>query len=189
MSRRKRWSIAILICIAVLFGAVGVVAHLLSGSSTGTIHVGTPTGQTSGAQEPTTITTPYFTTSLPADFNIKRQVETPTAQNLLQLLAATPATTDEQFALSYQMTPSGGMSQSGDYNLRAIQTQTYRQFTPPNLPAGAVAFRTAQSPPSFTVFWPHGTHYAELSVSTDGVASLDQLEAVLSQVISSWQWK
>jgi hypothetical protein len=136
------------------------------------------------------VTTPYFTTMLPEGFSIKRRVETPdAAQTLLQLVANSVSSQDQQFAVSYTLLPDGGVSQSGDYNLRATQTQTYTRYTPPNLPTGAVAFRTATGAAAFTVFWPHGSHYAEIAVSTGGNATLEQLQTLFSQVISNWQWQ
>jgi hypothetical protein len=190
MSRRKVGLViggVVLLMIAI---SIAVLAHWMSGSSTGTVHIGTPT-----PNAPTTptrslaITNSYFTTSLPAGFSLKRQNETPASDPLLQLMAATPSTMDEQFTASYNQIPPGGITSAGDYNLRASQAGTYARFTPKDLPAGATAFQTVSGPASLVVFWPHGSHYVELSVSTDGTAGSDKLQAVFSQVMSSWQWQ
>jgi hypothetical protein len=190
MSRRKVWLVVTGIALLVIIIGVVVLAHWMSGSSTGDVHIGTPVPNAPAAPTQTlAIKNSYFATDLPAGFSLKRQTETPTSDPLLQLMAATPSTIDEQFTASYSQTPPGGITSAGDYNLRASQTGTYARFTPKDLPAGATAFQTVSGPASLVVFWPHGSHYVELSVSTDGTASPDKLQAVFSHVMSSWQWQ
>jgi hypothetical protein len=190
MSKRKVLVVASGAVLLLIVIGVAVLAHWMSGSSTGDVHVGKPIPNAPAAPTHTLdIKNSYFTTTLPAGFNLKRQAETPTSDPLLQLMAATSSTVDEQFTASYSQTPPSGMTSAGDYNLRASQTGTYRRFAPKDLPAGATAFQTISGPPSLVVFWPHGGHYLELSISTDGSASFDKLQAVFSQVMSTWQWQ
>ena len=164
----------------------------MSSSSDGHVHIGTPTGGTKAAEQtlrPTTLKTSYFTALLPAGFVIKRQVETPNAGSaLLQMVANTAGKTDQQFAATVGIMPSEGMSGIGNYNLRESQTATYASITLPNMPTGAVAFRTVSGPAAFTVFWPHQGRYAELAFSSDGGATLEQLQSTCAQVLSQWTW-
>jgi hypothetical protein len=126
---------------------------------------------------------------LPAGFTVKRQVENPASNPQLQLAANTPSITDQQFAATVGTLPMGGLKEIGDYNLRATLTATYAPFTPASLPSGAVAFRTVSGPASFTVFWPHGTHYIELALSTDGGAAQIQLDTTYAQIMANWKWQ
>jgi hypothetical protein len=188
--KRKIWFAVLGVALLAIVTIALLLQHWMNTNNTGTVHVGTPTPNSPVAPtQPLAIQTSYFTTTLPAGFSLKRQSETPSGDPQLQLLAATPSTVDEQFSAGYSQIPSGGLTSVGDYNLRASQTSTYTPYTPKDLPAGAKAFRTVSGPPSFVVFWPHTNHYAELAVSTDNSATLDQLQTVFSQVINSWQWK
>jgi hypothetical protein len=190
MSRRKVRLLAGGTALLLLVASVIALLHWMGGPNTGTVQVGTPKENVSQHEtQSVSVKTSYFTTVLPAGFVIKRQVETPASSALLQLVANTPSATDQQFAATVDTTPGGGIQEVGDYHLRASQTTIYTRFKLANLPTGAVAFKNSSGPAAFTVFWPHGSRYAELSLSTDGLASLDQLEATFSQVVTSWQWQ
>lgn len=188
MSRRKKVFLMIAITIALLVVAIVIIVHLLSGSSEGTVHVGAPSSNVSATQ-PTTLTTPLFSTTLPVGFTVKRQSYDPAADPQLQLEANTPSATDEQVAISAGPLPAGGIKGLGDYNLRATRTDIYGPFTPAALPSSALAFRTLSSPTEFTVFWPHDTRYYEISLSTGGVASVNQLDDVFTQLMAKWHWQ
>jgi hypothetical protein len=82
---------------------------------------------------------------------------------------------------------SGGLSDVGDYNLRAKQPASYRSFTTQGMPAGAKAFQAISGPPNFTTFSIQGSHYVEVTLSTDGGATLAQLQAAYAQIMNSWQ--
>ena len=187
-SRLRRLGIVLVICIVVLVPALMLLSHWINGSSDGSVHVGAPASQATAPAVPLAIKTTYFTTQLPAGFNLKYQTETPANTTQLQLMAYGGATLPEQFAATVGTIPSDGLAEVGDYNLRTSQTASYTPFTPTSLPAGATAFRTVSDPAAFTVFWPHGTHYIELTLSTDGGATLDQLQTVFSQVMAQWAW-
>lgn len=189
MSKRRTWLVALGAIALLLIGVLVPVLHWLGGSNNGTVHVGTSAQQVAPTETATIVKTPYFSTQLLPGFTIKRQTATPAGQmTLLQLFATTSSTTDKEFAATVGVLPADGLSGIGDYNLRATQIATYQRYTPANLPLGAVAFRTVSGPAAFTVFWPHGTWYVELAYSTDGGASLSQLESVFNQTIASWQW-
>ncbi len=175
MSRRsKRWGITLFIAIVIMVPVAIVLAHWMNGSNTGNVHVGSPADQNTPPAQPIPVKTTYFTTELPAGFSVKRQTETPSAaQILLQLEANTHATQDEQFAATVGNVPTDGFSGIGDYNLRAKDT----------------AFRNVSGAPSFVVFWPHGSHYVEIALSTDGGANLAQLQTIFTGVMAQWQWQ
>jgi len=191
-----------LIKVAIIAGALLalVVPSLLllhswmGGSATGTVHVGTPTAHQEELAPhittPVQLDTPYFTTSLPGDFRVKRQTTlTNGGPILFQLNANTDGKTDEQFGATIGTTPTDGLVELADYKLRSTDTSTYAAYTPDSLPPGAIAFHTVSGPAALTVFWPEGSHYAELSFSTDGVASESTLQNLLSAVIAAWDWK
>lgn len=195
MSRRLRHISVVVGIIAVVLVALTLTfRYMMHTSSTGDVHVGGPKGPTThtlpAAAVPVDVQTAYFTTQLPPKFVVKHQAETPAdALSLLQLTANTDSITDQQFAASVGTVPAGGLSENGDYNLRATRTDTYKTVNLPGLPAGATAFQTISGPLSYVVFWPHGGRYAELAFSTDGNATPDQLQATYSQVIANWSWR
>jgi hypothetical protein len=194
MSRLVRWAIAGGVIVVFIVTIVLVLKHWMSGSATGTVHTGTPTAtsQPSLPQAPqtTTVDTPYFSSVLPAGFVIKRnQTSTATPLTELEFSANTDARTGQQVGITIGELPSGGLSNLGDYLARSKDTTTYAPATLPGLPSGAFAFRTVSSPAALAVFWLQGSRYAEVSISTDGSATLDQLQATYQQLISTWQWK
>jgi len=194
MKRRLiRLGIIVIIILIVLVPTVTLLNHWMSTSASGDISVGTPGAEQTAAPEPSrpvAVTTSRFTTELPAGFTIKRTTETPDAPiTLLELLANTNSQTDQQLALSIGILPHEGIRGNGDYNLRASNTVAYTPFRPDAMPAGAQAFRTLSGPASFVVFWPHGTQYAEIALSSDGGSSLTQLQATFSQMMAAWTWK
>jgi hypothetical protein len=190
--RLIRIGIIVSVCVVVAIPAGILLNKWMGSSSDGTVHTGTPTGGTSAAkqaQTPVDVKTSYFTTLLPAGFVIKRQAETPNAGSaLLQMAANTAGETDQQFATTVGTMPSEGLSGIGDYNLRKTQTDTYTSIALPNMPTGTVAFRTVSGPAAFTLFWPYGGRYAELSFSSDGGATLEALQSTYVQVLSQWAW-
>lgn len=188
----KKWKIWLsVVGMLALYVVAGVLQleQWMTSENTALLHPETPAVTVPAiAPQLLTIKNDYFTTTLPADFSMKRQDEALTSDPLLQLLATTPSTTDEQFTASYSLLPAGGIASTGDYNLRASQTNTYTPVTLKDLPVGSSAFQTLRGPISIVVFWPHGNHYIEMAVSTDGAASFDQLQMIFSQVMHSWQW-
>lgn len=189
--RLVSWIIAVLV-VAVLL-ATGLIAaeHWMSSSATGTVEMGNTTSETvQPTPKPVPVQTSYFSTTLPAGFTVKRQNVTPNGTTtLLQLMATTPGTTDQQIAVTIGTLPPAGMANLGDYNLRKTQTSTYAPFTPTNLPNDAVAFHAVSGPAALTVFWPHDSRYAEIALSSDGGATLDQLQNTFTQTLKDWQWQ
>jgi predicted phage tail protein len=186
--RSKLWIIATVCCLVLIVSAVTILLHTMGSNSVGAIRVGS---QNTPAvhSKPVSVNTSYFTAILPATFSIKRQANAPPAPFLLQLEANTPATVDEQLAITVGKLPADGLRGIGDYNLRIKQSNVYSQTTFSNLPSHAIAFQNANPPAALTVFWPHGTRYAELTVSTSGGATYSQLKTIYGQIITQWKWK
>lgn len=185
------WGVGLLAATAIATPAVILLQHWMNSQTSGTVQNGTATSaaQQTAAPAPQTLKTPYFTTSLPSSFVVKQRHETPDDNGVqLRLLAVTNSQTDQQFAVSVGSLPAGGISNLGDYNLRATQTSTYAAYTPPDLPSGAVAFRTTTGPAAFTVFWTHGDRYVELALSADGSSAYQPLETTFQQIMTNWQW-
>ncbi len=188
-SKRKRWLILILVAALLVGVAIYILLRLMDTTSNGTVHVGAPPSDQQTAQ-PLNIDTPYFSTLFPAGFSLKRQTATPAAaQTHLQLLAATSGADGQSAAFTVGEMPSGGMTEVGDYHLRAAQTSSYQPYFPANLPAGAKAFRTASAPAAFTVFWSHAGQYYLLAFTSDASDTYGQLLQTYLQVIAAWQWK
>ncbi len=190
MSRhRKRWLIVAIITTCIIVAAALALKAWMSGSSEGSVHVGSPTTHAARApSQPLSVSTPYFTTTLPAGFILKRQSPDPTDAASYGVVANTSSGIDRQFAATYAPLPTDGLQGVGDYNLRRT-SPTYEPVQIAALPAGAAAFHTVQGSSEITVFWQHETHYLSLSLSTQGSASEQQLQADYVQVMSSWQWK
>lgn len=188
MRRWKKISVIVGIIATLLIVPIAIVVHLLSGSSEGTVQVGTPPAPDAAAQ-PVPLKTPLFAATLPAGFSVKRQSYNQAADPQLELEANTPSATDEQVAIGAGPLPSGGLKALGDYNLRAAQTTTYGPFSPASLPSSAVAYRTLTGPTEFTVFWVHSGRYYEISISTGGSTGLDQLDTVFTQLMANWHWQ
>jgi len=188
-----RWGIALLALLVLITPGLFLLNHWMVSSAEGSIHVGTPNAQKTATPEvvaPISITTSYFTTMLPTGFTVRRQIETPSAVPFqLQLAANTGSKTDQQFSATIGTMPVGGLTSLGDYNVRVTDTSTYAAATLPGLPAGAIAFRTVSGPAGLAIFWPHGSHYAELGFSTEGGATPAALQATYAQVLSAWNWK
>ena len=160
-----------------------------SGSSEGTVHVGTPATTLVTPQNPLVLSTPYFSTTLPAGFVINRQSQKPSPVVDFTLVATTSATIDEQFAVTVGTIPSDDIQGNADYNLRITKPDVYVRITFDGLPAGATAFRTRTEPSELTIFWPHNSNYAELACSTSGGATYNQLTAVCVHVLQAWKWR
>lgn len=158
-------------------------------SSKGTVHIGTYTPDTTANETPINISSPYFSTTLPAGFVVKHQSEVPTQTIAFTLMATTSATIDEQFATTVGAMPSGGIQENGDYNLRVTEPSIYERAAIEQLPSGATAFRKLSRPAELTIFWPHNNRYAELSCSSSGSAAYSKLEALCVSVINAWEWR
>jgi|GEM_PF-1173591 len=195
MNRRlKRFCLGVGISAVVITPPAVLLSRWMNSNSTGDVHTGSPAASTqavaaTSAAPPASLTTPYFSTTLPQGYVVKRQTKaTSNASSiLLQVVATSPATQDQQLAITVGNLPSGGLSDLGDYNLRATQTGSYRAFAPTGMPAGAKAFQTASGAPGFTVFSMQGSHYTEVTLSTAGGATLAQLQSAYAQVMGDWQ--
>jgi hypothetical protein len=187
-----RWGVILATSMVVLVPTAIVLGRWMTGSSEGTVRTGIPTSQTAPpvAQEPVTIDTSFFSTTLPAGFTVKRKVDNPSATPLqLELAANTGSRTDQQFSATIGTMPPDGLSGIGDYNLRSTDTTTYAKIALPNLPSGAVAFHSISGPAALTIFWPRTTHYAEISFTTESGTSQDSLQTTYSSVMAAWSWK
>jgi hypothetical protein len=169
------------------------LARYMGGTAMGTVHVGTPAASSAEPAKPTQtlpLDTAYFTTTLPAGFILKQNSATPNANIfLLRLTADTSGTTDQQFAATIGVSPTGGIAETGDYHLRATQTDIYQPYRPSYLPVGAVAFHAISGTPAVTVFLPRGTTYGEVTMSTEGGATEAQLDTAAQAIFANWHWK
>lgn len=195
MNRRlKRWGIALGIAIVVITPVVILARHWMDASTTGSVHTGgaaasDPNALATPPPTPPTITSAYFTATLPSGFTLKRQTTPPSGSGttLLQVLATSAGTSDQQLAITVGRLPSSGLSAVGDYNLRRTQTSTYRGLNLASAPVGATAFQTISGAPAFNVFSTQGGRYVEVSLSTAGGATLAQLESSYQQLRAQWQ--
>jgi len=195
MKRRLiRWGVPLLVVALLIAVATIVLTHWMNGGSDGTVHMGTPVAQKQTVNtlptEPVSVTSSYYTTTLPGGFTVRRQADvTSSGPTLAQFSANTRSETDQQIGITIGRLPSDGLAGVADYHLRTSDTATYAAFTPAGLPAGALAFRTTQGPAAITIFWPHDALYAELSFSTEGQAASNALLTTYSQVLANWAWK
>ncbi|HSX06182.1 MAG TPA: hypothetical protein VLG92_00490 [Candidatus Saccharimonadia bacterium] len=190
MSRRVRIFVTALSACVIFVPAIVIIQRWANSEATATLTKTTQTHpQTRPISTPLSLTTAYFSATLPGGFTIRSQTETATDPRVqLRLVASTDSYIDQQFAVTRGSMPSDGLRGIADYNLRATDTAIYTRFTPPNLPAGGQAFRNTQDPAAITLFWPRSGYYAELAFSTSGGASFDQLQATYRQMMQSWQW-
>lgn len=193
MKRRlARWAVPLLALAVLATVSVVAVRSWTNGSADGTVRLGAPVAQKQPAVQPSlpmTVNSRYFTTTLPAAFTVKRQTELdPSNPIQLQLVASTDSKIDQQVGITIGTVPSDGLPGLSSYHLRTTDTATYGTCNPANLPSGAVAFCTISGPAALTIFWPHGVQYAELSLSTEGAATMNALTTVYAQAITDWQW-
>lgn len=194
-TRLKRISIGLGVSAAIVTPAAIALSHWVNGAAMGTAHTGsaaaTTTSPLASVTEavPNTLTTPYFSTTLPSGFAVKRQTKASDATAPIQFeaVAMSAPTKDQQLAVTVGNLTSGGLQDIGDYNLRTLQTTSYRSFTTAGMPANARGFQTISGAPGFTVFSTQGSHYIEITMSTDGGATLPQLQAAYAQIMNSWQ--
>jgi len=187
----KRRGIPLAILLVVVIVAAVMFMRWMNGDSTGTVKVGVPTAASDVpvVQAPVDVHTAYFSTQLPGSFVIKRNVDTPDGpQFFLQLVANSSGEVNQQFAATVGPMPAAGMSDIGDYHMRTLRTDTYASFSPANLPAGAVAFRSVSGTSEATLFWPHGGRYLELSFTGGNGVTEAQLLETYQLVMSAWQW-
>ncbi len=186
--RRKILGVGLLACLLIISVSILLVRHWAAGPNDGTIHIGRPTTPVTApvSNEPVPLTTAYFISQLPHDFAIKRQADTPGQPVQLRLVATSKT---QQFAVTIGTLPSTGVAGLADYNLRATQTADYTGYRPAGMPVAATGFRTTAEPAELTFFWPYGTRYAEISLSTDAGAPYAQLFTTFEQVSHNWQWK
>ncbi|HSX15678.1 MAG TPA: hypothetical protein VLF40_02720 [Candidatus Saccharimonadales bacterium] len=158
------------------------------GPSTGTVHEGKPiiTAKNEAPKEPLAVDTAYFTVTLPPGFTVRRQSDTPDRPIQLELVASNG---HQQFAVTVGTLPSGGLEGLGDYNLRVTQTADYEPYRPAGIPIESTAFRNLTGDVGFTDFWPHGSKYAEISLTSDGAATMPELFGTFEQASHNWQWK
>ncbi len=189
MNRRlKRLGLALGISAVVITPTALVLSHWMNGGTTGTVHVGIAADAEAAPMSPVTVDTPLFTTTLPAGFTVRRQVNNPTATTALQLVAGGGSSLDQQVAITVATLPTTGLDDVGDYHLRKTDP-TYAPATLANKPTGAIVFRTISGPPALTVFQVRGSQYVEVTMSTQGAAIYDQLAASYTQIVTNWNWK
>lgn len=187
MSRRvKIWGISLLALGLVVTTTVMLVRHWADTSSDGTVHTGKPAPIAPAPKEPLSLDTSYFTTHLPPGFTLKREEVTPSSPIQLQLVATN---THQQFAVTVGNLPSDGLKGIGDYNLRVTKTTDYEPYRPAGMPVEATAFRDTTGLPAFVAFWPHGSQYTEIALSSDGADNAGQLFATFEIATHDWQWK
>jgi hypothetical protein len=191
MTTKKKVLIAGGGLVIVLCSVAALVLNNLSQPATGTVTVGTDQSNLAEAPAaPATITTSYFTTTLPSGYSIKNQNETPTGPQKLATALATGG--DKQqiiVAVTVGKLPADGLSGVGDYNLRATQTASYSRTTIPGQPAGAQSFRSTARPNSLSVFWAVSGRYYEIVITSDGGDSYEKLVPVYAQIAASWATK
>ncbi len=171
----------------VLASCVLLVLHWAGSSSDGTVHVGKPaTAALTTAKQPLTVQTKYFITQLPPGFTVRRETDTPNDATLLQLVISNG---HQQFAVTIGDLPTGGLSALGDYNLRVSHPSDYEPYRPAGLPIDSTAFRALTGEMGFTDFWPHGSRYAEIALTSDGAASMPELFGTFEQASHNWQWQ
>lgn len=184
----QRWAISIICSIVIVVTALISAWQWTRNTSDGTVHVGKPQIPAAEAvpAAPTPIDTAYFTTTLPSGFVVKRMTEAPEAVAMLQLAANDK---HQQFAVTIRLMPAEGLPGIGDYNLRATQTASYEPYRPAGMPVEATAFRAISGTPEITAFWPHGALVAEVSMSSDGIATTPELFTTFVQATHTWQWR
>jgi hypothetical protein len=194
--RLKRGGIGLGISAVVIAPAVLALSHWINDPVTGTAHTGSTVSTAASSPlaslneaAPNTLTTPYFSTTLPSGFAVKRQTKASDAGAPIQFeaVALSARTKDEQFAVTVGNLTSGGLQDIGDYHLRSMQASSYHSFTTTGMPSGARGFQTVNGAPGFTVFSTQGSHYIEVTMSTDGGATLSQLQEAYAQIMNSWQ--
>lgn len=176
-----------------LYSSLGLVALLIIATVVYFNHVGeqpvTDTINSPSVALPTrpssqteNLTTPYFTTLLPAGWK-----QSPTsAAGRVSVLALGPADTAEQIAIVSDVLPSGGLNGVADYNLRKNDTATYTVLRATGLPAGSITFQSTTGGLNDTLFMVEAGRYASLSVSAgDPQTAISLLKTVSQQ----WSWR
>jgi len=190
MSKRLKITSWVLLGILVVVTIVALtVRHWANRPVSGTIRTGAPIAQDYAAETPETpvdIQTEYFTAQLKGGFKITRQITTPSGQTRLQLVANSE---HQQFAITIAELPSVGLSGVGSYNLRTTDRNSYEPYRPAGLPIVVTAFRALNDPPAFVAFWPNGSLYAEVALTSDGAASLSDLFNTFIQTTPTWEWR
>jgi len=190
MTKRAKLGSALLLATVVVIAGLLLLRHWASRPADGSVRTGTPLAEKLDVFDEQTqaasVTSDYFTASLPAGFNIKRQKNTPDGPVFLQLAANSQ---HQQLSITVAAMPPGGLAETGSYNLRVKNTTAYRPLALADLPQSAVAFEATEGPPAFVVFWPHGSRYAEIALTGDGGATMDELTASFAQTVQTWQWQ
>jgi hypothetical protein len=187
----KRWMLLVGGIVVLAAGVVIGLVYWMSGDATGTVHVGTPRASQDAAKvlpQPLPVSATYFTTTLAPEFEKKRQSEATGTGTLLQYLAINSKDTDQNLAISMETLPAEGLPGVAAYHLRSTDTTTYQLYKPAYLPTGAAAFQNITGQPGVTIFWPHGSTYVEIALSTEKNTPLSDLDASAAYALHHWNW-
>jgi len=186
--KMKIWGGVALGCIVLIVATIIILRLWAGGPSNGTVHEGKPitTAKDETPKVPLAVDTAYFTTTLPPGFTVRRETDTPNDPILLALVMSNG---HQQFAVTVGTLPAGGLEALGDYNLRVTKTTDYEPYRPAGLPIESTAFRNLTGDIGFTDFWPHGSNYAEIALTSDGAATMPELFGTFEQSSHNWQWK
>lgn len=188
MTKRLKVGGAIVLA-SVLVAAAAIVIFLqwANHPANGVAYTGSPVASTTEApKEPVNIQTNYFTAQLPTGFEVKRQNITSEGPTLVELVANNE---HQQFAITIAKLPPEGLSGTGSYNLRVTKTDEYQAYRPAGMPVAVTAFRALTGPPAFAAFWPEGSLYAQIALTSDGGATLNDLFNSFVQTTHMWEWK
>lgn len=140
-----------------------------------------------------TLTSKYYSVSIPDSFNVKTKQEQDKGPIRSQTMLANANTQFEtpladQMGITVGDLPSDGLAGLSDVKFRTLTSSGYSAKTFEGSPPGAVVFSKGGSTYEIAAFWPHNGRYAAVAVSgtADRTATLDKL---LRQALTSWQWR
>jgi hypothetical protein len=177
-------TIALCLVAIVGVGAIGMYIWYWSSQPVEEVVASTPP-TINKPPEMQTVRTPSFSFSLPAAFRIE---QTPAANNQpLRIKTFISGSTGKQLSVTYAPLPAGGLTNLGDYNMRAKLTTTYTPTFLKKQPDNSKAFQRKSDNSEVSVFWQHKSHYVAIVASSNGVSNQD-LAGLVESVIASWQW-
>ncbi len=180
----RRGIVAVLI---VLLSAVGTWYTLVWANSPVKQRVTTvdTTTTTQSEQDPVDVTTPYFSTKLPAGYRVET-AKNPNNPTMLQVSAFTTRDSQPQVGITTATLPSDGMQGVADYQYRAKEVTIYNPMKSVLFSSDSFEFEKIGGG-EFTTFLVQGTRYASITVSGEA-ATTESMQSLRQFIAAHWFW-
>ena len=136
-------------------------------------------------ENPVEVSTPYFSTKLPAEYRIQT-TKNPNNPTMIQVSAFTTRDTQPQVGITSATLTSDGIQGVADYQYRAKETTIYNPMKSALFSSDSFEFEK-KGGSEFTAFLIQGTRYASITVSGEGVTT-ESMQSLRQFIAAHWYW-